>query len=119
VVHAAIAVELSTVTAQMKSLTDSVAAIVASPSRPSSEGAHRHPIRCSYCDKRGHTEAEYYQRQHYVKRNADVVASSETVVAAALAPPPPPISGALWAFPTYLSSPLLLESELHTSFCFI
>jgi hypothetical protein len=117
VVHDAIVAQLSTLTAQMKSLTDSVAAMVASSSRPSSEGARRHLIRCSYCDKRGHTEAECYQRQHDIKRNTDAVASFENVVVAALAPPPPPpIAGALWALPAYVSPPLLLESELDISF---
>jgi hypothetical protein len=38
------------------------------------------------------------------------------VLAAALAPPPPPIAGAHWGLPTYLSPPLLLESELDTTF---
>jgi hypothetical protein len=55
VVHEAIVAQLSTLTTQMKALPHSVAAMVASSSRPSSAGAHRHPISCPYCDKRGHT----------------------------------------------------------------
>jgi hypothetical protein len=106
-VHDAIAAQLSTLTAQMKSLADSVATIVASSSYPSSACEHRHPVICSYWDKRGHNEADSYQRLHDIKRDADAVASTKTGVAA-IEPPPPPIAGALWELPMCLSFPSLL-----------
>jgi hypothetical protein len=45
-VNDAIVAQLSALTAHMKSLADSMAAMVVSPSRPSSAGEHRHQIIC-------------------------------------------------------------------------
>jgi hypothetical protein len=54
---------------------------------------------------------------HGVQRDAGVaVASTETMVAAALEPLASPIAGALWAFPSCMTPPRLLVSELDTSF---
>jgi invasion protein IalB len=99
VFHNTIVAQLSTLTTQLKYLTDSVVAMVASSSCPSSAGKHQHQAICPYCDKRGQTETDCYQRQFYIKRDADAVVSTETVVAAALAPHAPPIAGALWTLP--------------------
>jgi hypothetical protein len=78
--------QLSTLTAQMKSLAESVAAVVASSSRPSCRHDGREPIICTYCDKRGHVEVDCYKRQRDLKRKADNGVSPETVVVAASTP---------------------------------
>jgi hypothetical protein len=103
----AMATQLSTLAAQVQSLAESVAAVLASSSRSGRGNDNREPIVCTYCDRRGHAEVDCFKRQRDLKRKAEAEAHVAIAVVVAsgplsLASPSPPATVVPRAMPSYL-----------------